>query len=294
MTHACVCDVNHACACDVTHACVCVMTHARVCVMTRACVCVMTHARVCVMTHARVRVMTHGYRMVAWMTTSDMSHVCVSDITHACVWDDPWHTHSDWRQVMCVTRCIHVQHASWQASWLIHTHWCRGHLCHTMHLCVHGSFHWEMPHPRNSPNPQPHNLRTSERQTLTFYAMSRYRFKLRFLFWIWICSEEFEFVDLVDFRGDSYIPIGGTNNDGALGLEVVCVTWLIHMCDVDRVTYVMCVMWLFHVCDMTLLICVWHFVVMCVIWLTSVCGMPLESYIPIGVCVFCLTWCIHV
>jgi len=71
----------------------------------------------------------------------------------------------------------------------------------------------------------------------------------------------------------------------------VCVTWLVHMCDMTH-SYVwhdsfMCVTWLIHVCNMTHSCApydiqprVWH---VCVTWLVHMCVMTRS----------CVTWLVH-
>jgi len=82
----------------------------------------------------------------------------------------------------------------------------------------------------------------------------------------------------------------------------MCVTWLIHVCDMTHamcdMTHscawhdsVKCVTWLSHVCDMTHSY-VWHDSFICVTWLIHVCDMTHsyswhDSFI-------CVTWLFHV
>ena len=61
----------------------------------------------------------------------------------------------------------------------------------------------------------------------------------------------------------------------------ICVTWLIHTCDMTH-SYVwhdsfICVTWLIHTCDMTHSY-VWHDSFICVTWLIHMCGRT-HSYV---------------
>ena len=74
----------------------------------------------------------------------------------------------------------------------------------------------------------------------------------------------------------------------------ICVTWLIHMCDMTH-SYVwhdtfICVTWLIHICDMTHSY-VWHDSFICVTWHIHMCDMT-HSYVWHDAFI-CVTWLIH-
>jgi len=71
----------------------------------------------------------------------------------------------------------------------------------------------------------------------------------------------------------------------------ICVTWLIHMCDMTH-SYVchdsfICVTWLIHMCDMTQSY-VWHDSFICVTWLIHICDRT-RSYVWHDSFI-CVTW----
>ena len=71
----------------------------------------------------------------------------------------------------------------------------------------------------------------------------------------------------------------------------ICVTWLIHMCDVTH-SYVwrdwfICLTWLIHMCDMTDSY-VWHDSFICVTWLIHMCDVT-HSYVRHDSFI-CVTW----
>ena len=77
--------------------------------------------------------------------------------------------------------------------------------------------------------------------------------------------------------------------------SVMCVTRLIHMCDMTH-SYVrhdsfICVTWLIHMCDMTHSY-VWHDSFICVTWLIHMCDMT-HSYVWHDSFIFA-TWLIHI
>ena len=68
----------------------------------------------------------------------------------------------------------------------------------------------------------------------------------------------------------------------------ICVTWLIHMCDMTN-SYVwhdsfICVTWLIHMCDMPHSY-VWHDSSICVTWLIHTCDMT-HSYVWHYSCIY--------
>jgi len=83
--------------------------------------------------------------------------------------------------------------------------------------------------------------------------------------------------------------------------SVICVTWLIHMCDMTH-SYVwrdsfICVTWHIHMCDTTHS-CVWHDPFICVTRLNHhMCGMTPSSHVwndtSIILPFICVTWFIH-
>ena len=243
------------------HVCECTRVYIHVCTSTSVAHMYTCVRRVCVHSH-RMRVHSH----LMWMyTVSDVTHMhtChVCECTHVyihvctctfvahvytCVWRDVF-MRVKWIIHMCdVTYSCAWHDSFWCVTWLIHmcdiTHsyvWHDPFICATelIHMC-------DMTHPRVTwLNNMQHDM-LSHGTHLESCCRHTYE---------WVMSHILMRHDMLS-HGTHLKMCAMTQTQDVCHDSSICMTWLIHMCDVTH-PYVwhdsfICVTWLIHVCDMT-------------------------------------------